>query len=225
MVIPLLKVCGLREASQAAAVAALGVDAVGVIAVAASPRWLEPSQRPGLFGAVLQAAPDCARVLVVADPAEEDLPSLDPARGGHNVVQFHGRETPEQLRQLRQRLAPELRFWKALRIRTPADLDQAQIYGEDVDALLIDAWVPGVLGGTGHRVPIEWLEHFQPALPWWLAGGVTPERVAPLLERLKPSGLDASSGVEIAPGLKDLARVEALVAAVAAARRGSVAEQ
>ena len=125
MVLPLLKVCGLREASQAAAVAALGVDAVGVIAVAASPRWLQPSLRPGLFAAVQQAGPTCGRVLVVADPAEEDLPALDPANGGHNVVQFHCQETPEQLRRLRRRLAPELMFWKALRIRTPADLDQA----------------------------------------------------------------------------------------------------
>ena len=224
MVKPRLKVCGLRETSQAAAVAALGVDAVGVIAVAASPRWLEPSQRPGLFAAVQQAAPGCERVLVVADPLEEDLPALDPARGGHNVVQFHGRETPEQLRQLRRRLAPELVFWKALRIRTPADLDQAERYADVADALLLDAWVPGVLGGTGHRVPTEWLQGFEPTLPWWLAGGVTAERVATLLERLQPHGLDASSGVEVSPGLKDLAKVEALVAAVAA-RRGSVAEQ
>lgn len=225
MVLPLLKVCGLREASQAAAVASLGVDAVGVIAVAASPRWLEPAQRPGLFAAVQQARPACERVLVVADPTDDELPWLDPDRGGHSVVQFHGQETPERLRELRQRLAPELRVWKALRIRTAADLKQVERYADGVEAVLLDAWVPGVLGGTGHRVPIEWLEDFQPPLPWWLAGGVTPERVAELLERLSPDGLDASSGVERRPGVKDLTRVQALVAAVTRARAGSMAQE
>jgi phosphoribosylanthranilate isomerase len=83
-----------------------------------------------------------------------------------------------------------------------------------VDALLLDAWVPGQLGGTGHPIPPEWLESFSPPLPWWLAGGITPERAPLLLQRLRPTGLDASSGVEDAPGEKNLLRVAALVAAV-----------
>jgi phosphoribosylanthranilate isomerase len=83
-----------------------------------------------------------------------------------------------------------------------------------VDALLLDAWVPDQLGGTGHPIPPEWLESFSPPLPWWLAGGITPERAPLLLQRLRPTGLDASSGVEDAPGEKNLLRVAALVAAV-----------
>ena len=83
-----------------------------------------------------------------------------------------------------------------------------------MDALLLDAWVPEQLGGTGHRIPIEWLEGWQPTLPWWLAGGIRADRVGPVLARLSPHGLDASSGVERAPGDKDLALVGQLVAAV-----------
>jgi phosphoribosylanthranilate isomerase len=83
-----------------------------------------------------------------------------------------------------------------------------------VDALLLDAWVPDRLGGTGHPIPPEWLAEFSPPLPWWLAGGITPERAPSLLQRLRPAGLDASSGVEDAPGEKNLDRVAALVAAV-----------
>lgn len=217
----LLKVCGLRKPDQAAAVAALGADAIGVIGVPQSPRWLEPAQRPALFEAIHRARPDCLGVLVVADPADAELEQLKPA-AGHQVLQLHGGETPERCQALRAVLGPDLILWKALRIRSEADLEQAEAYAAVVDALLLDAWVPDQLGGTGHRIPIEWLEGFQPRLPWWLAGGITPERLPQALQALAatpPVGVDASSGVERAPGDKDLARVEQLVAAVAAFRQ------
>ena len=83
-----------------------------------------------------------------------------------------------------------------------------------MDALLLDAWVPDQLGGTGHRIPIEWLEGWHCPMPWWLAGGIRADRVEAVLARLSPHGLDASSGVERAPGDKDLALVAQLVAAV-----------
>lgn len=218
---PWLKVCGLRTPEQASAVAALGVDAIGVIAVEASPRWLPPENRPALFAAVHQASSRCLGVLVVADPSDAELPVLGPA-GGHQVLQLHGQETPERCLQLRNALGPDLVLWKALRIRQPEDLQRAVDYGSVVDGLLLDAWVPDQLGGTGHRIPIEWLNGFEPPLPWWLAGGLTPERVAPALEALQdqpPSGLDVSSGVERAPGDKDLAKVQQLVAALAPFRQ------
>ncbi len=218
---PWLKVCGLRTPEQASAVAALGVDAIGVIAVEASPRWLPPEARPALFAAVHQSSSRCLGVLVVADPSDAELPVLGPA-GGHQVLQLHGQETPERCLQLRNALGSDLLLWKALRIRQPEDLQRAVDYGSVVDGLLLDAWVPDQLGGTGHRIPIEWLNGFEPPLPWWLAGGLTPERVAPALEALQdqpPSGLDVSSGVERAPGDKDLAKVQQLVAALAPFRQ------
>ena len=215
---PLLKVCGLTGPDQARAVAALGVDAIGVIGVPSSPRWVAPAERPSLFAAVAAQRPDCLRVLVVADPADGELPLLDGAGGGHGVVQLHGSETVERCGELRRRW-PDLLWWKALRIRSAADLAQAAAYAPVVDALLLDAWVPDQLGGTGHRLPLEWLAEFDPPLPWWLAGGITPERVGLVLAAVRPDGLDTSSGVEDAPGHKNLARVAQLVAAVGAARR------
>ena len=208
---PLLKICGLRSAEQAAAVARLGVDGIGVIAVEGTPRFVEAGLRPMLFGAVQAVAPSCRRVLVVADPDEGQLAELEAGRG-HTVVQLHGAETPERCQQLRQQLGCEL--WKALRIRSAADLDRAADYADVVDALLLDAWVPDQLGGSGHRIPIEWLERFAPPLPWWLAGGMRADRVPTVLARLRPTGLDASSGVERSPGDKDLVQVAALVAAI-----------
>ncbi|MEY4430233.1 MAG: hypothetical protein RLZZ533_169 [Cyanobacteriota bacterium] len=218
---PWLKVCGLRQPPQAAAVARLGADAIGVIGVPSSPRWLEPAQRAPLFAAVAAASPACLGVLVVADPEDSQLPQLG-AGHGHRVLQLHGAETVARCRHLRHVLGPELLLWKALRIRSPEDLAQAEAYAGCVDALLLDAWVPDQLGGTGHRIPIDWLQGFRPALPWWLAGGLSPERLAPALSGLAaapPDGVDVSSGVERAPGDKDLDRVAALLTALAPFRQ------
>ena len=93
-----------------------------------------------------------------------------------------------------------------------SDVERAQAYGGAVDALLLDAWVPDQLGGTGHSLPLDWLTDFQPPLPWWLAGGIRPETVPDLLARLHPDGLDASSGVETSPGEKNLERIGQLLA-------------
>ena len=211
MALPALKICGLRQPAQAAAVAALGVEAIGVIGVASSPRYLPPEQRQELFAAVTARAPACQGVLVVADPSDAELAQLVAGRG-HQVLQLHGEESPDRCRELRSQLGVEI--WKALRIRAPEDLQRAQAYGEVVDALLLDAWVPDQLGGTGHSLPLDWLIDFQPPLPWWLAGGIRAETVPALLSRLRPDGLDASSGVENSPGEKNLERIVQLLAAM-----------
>jgi len=214
---PWLKICGLRHNDQAAAVAAMGVQALGVIGVARSPRWLAPAQRPALFAAMAAANPACLGVLVVADPCDGDLDALGPGLG-HQVLQLHGQESPQRCAELKRHLG--LPLWKALRIRSGADLELALAYEGVVDGLLLDAWVPDQLGGTGQAIPIELLAGFRPGLPWWLAGGISPERVKPIFEQIRPDGLDASSAVECAPGEKILSRVAELVAAVAAWRQG-----
>ncbi|MFZ0409795.1 MAG: phosphoribosylanthranilate isomerase, partial [Cyanobium sp.] len=182
---PALKICGLRHPAQAAAVAALGVDAIGVIGVPASPRYLAPERRQQLFAAVTAGAASCRGVLVVADPEDGELALLAAGRG-HQVLQLHGEESPSRCRELRSQLDVEI--WKALRIRSAEDLERAQAYGEVVDALLLDAWVPDQLGGTGHSLPLDWLRDFRSPLPWWLAGGIRPETVPDLLAQLRPAG-------------------------------------
>jgi phosphoribosylanthranilate isomerase len=214
---PQLKVCGLRLPEQAAAIAALGVDAIGVIAVSSSPRHVPAPERPALFAAARGVNPGCRGVLVVADPADH---ALEPLQGshGHQIVQLHGAETPERCANLRERL-PGVALWKALRIRHADDLHQVARYAGVVDAVLLDAWAQGVLGGTGQRLPLDWLEGFSPAVPWWLAGGIAADTASAALRRVRPFGLDASSALEISPGVKDLERVRQLVAVVSAARQ------
>jgi phosphoribosylanthranilate isomerase len=216
---PRLKICGLRDPGQAAALAALGVDAIGVIAVAGSPRYVSAAERPGLFAAVRAVAPACQGVLVVADPDPADWSDLDPGRG-HHVIQLHGQESPRLCQQLRRQFGCQL--WKALRLRSPDDLQRAEAYAGVVDALLLDAWAPGQLGGTGRSFPLTWLRDWTAPLPWWLAGGVRAERVPELLSRVWPTGLDASSGVEHSPGNKDLAKVRELLACLPGRESGQL---
>lgn len=211
MSLPELKICGLRCPEQALAIAALGVEAIGVIGVPSSPRYLAAEPRQKLFAALEARFPSCQRVLVVADPRDEELPLLEGSRG-HTVVQLHGMERPERCAELRRRLG--VRIWKALRIRSPEDLGSATPYQGVADALLLDAWAADQLGGTGRRLPLDWLDDFAPSLPWWLAGGITPEGLRTVLGRLRPDGLDVSSGVEESPGVKNLSRVEDLIRAL-----------
>ncbi len=208
---PLLKICGLRQPDQAAAIAGMGVAAIGVIAVESSPRFVPPERRAELFLAAKTARPACLGVLVVADPQPADLDWLGSGRS-HDILQLHGQESAERCRELRQSLG--VKVWKALRLRDRSDLNRAADYAHHVDGLLLDAWAADQLGGTGQRLPLAWLEGFKSEVPWWLAGGITSDALPEILGRVRPDGLDVSSAVEKSPGDKDLEGVAKLVRAV-----------
>jgi phosphoribosylanthranilate isomerase len=209
--LPLLKICGLRQPDQAAAIASMGVAAIGVIAVASSPRFVPPERRAELFLAAKTVRPSCLGVLVVADPQAADLDWLGGGQG-HDILQLHGQESAERCQELRQSLG--VKVWKALRLRDRTDLNRAALYAPHVDGLLLDAWVADQLGGTGQRLPLEWLQGFKPEVPWWLAGGIASQALPEILSRVRPDGLDVSSAVEKSPGDKDLEGVAKLVRAV-----------
>ena len=208
---PLLKICGLRQPDQAAAIAGMGVAAIGVIAVQSSPRFVPPERRAELFLAAKTARPACLGVLVVADPQAADLEWLGCGQG-HDILQLHGQESAERCQELRQSLG--IKVWKALRLRDRNDLNRAALYSHHVDGLLLDAWAPDQLGGTGQRLPLAWLQGFKPEVPWWLAGGVASQALPEILSQVRPDGLDVSSAVEKSPGDKDLEGVAKLVRAV-----------
>lgn len=214
-----LKICGLTNGDQASAIAAMGVQAIGVIGVADTPRFVDPARRRGIFGRLTDEHPLLQRVWVVADCSDQDLERGLTGDGRPSVVQLHGEESPQRCAELRQRY-PDVQWWKALRLRGRDDLDQLDRYAIGVDALLLDAWSPTQLGGTGHRLDPSWLglvdERINSAVPWWLAGGISAEWVPTLLNAARPFGLDASSRLERSPGIKDLGLVEELVEALRA---------
>jgi phosphoribosylanthranilate isomerase len=97
-----------------------------------------------------------------------------------------------------------------LRVRSIEHLAQAGNYMKYIDTLLLDAYHPQQLGGTGQTLDWQMLEQFKPSCPWLLAGGITPDNVVNALNQLQPDGIDLSSGVESTPGDKDLNKVALL---------------
>jgi phosphoribosylanthranilate isomerase len=132
-----------------------------------------------------------------------------------NAIQLHGNESPQFCQALRTAL-PHCELIKAFRIKDSEVLDRTKDYETVVDTLLLDAYHPhaqhpGQYGGTGQAIEWNLLQTFQPTIPWLLSGGLTPENVLDALQLSQPSGIDVSSGVEIAPGNKDLEKVQQLL--------------
>ncbi|MEQ8757092.1 MAG: phosphoribosylanthranilate isomerase [Coleofasciculus sp. G1-WW12-02] len=200
-----VKICGITKPEQGQAIAQMGATALGFICVPASPRYVTPNQI-GLIVDSLTISVDTVGVFANAS-VKEICATVVPGR--LSAIQLHGNESPEFCTQLRQFL-PEIEMIKALRVKTPDDLHLAYRYVNYVDTLLLDAYHPQMLGGTGKTLDWETLAEFHPPLPWFLAGGLTPENILEALKRLHPNGIDVSSGVERSPGDKDLDKVALL---------------
>jgi phosphoribosylanthranilate isomerase len=136
------------------------------------------------------------------------------------VLQLHGAETPEEAAELRA--AGPWRVWKAVRVRDEEDLlDAVDLYAEVVDGLLLDGWSAHAEGGTGTRFDWDDVAPHRVLLPETceliVAGGLTSESVAHMVDVLRPDVVDVSSGVESAPGRKSASKMAAFVASARAA--------
>ena len=131
-----------------------------------------------------------------------------------DVVQFHGGETAEWLGLLKQHVSHEL--WKAIGVKSAETLANALRFKGAADRLLYDA-APGVLPG-GNGLALDWslLAGFCHQMPWGLAGGLTPDNVAEAIRITGAPLVDASSGLESAPGVKDAGKIRAFVQAARA---------
>ena len=200
-----VKICGITKPEQGQAIAQLGATALGFICVPASPRYVTPGQIRAVVERLLLPI-DC--IGVFADTTCEEICEIV-ANAGLSAVQLHGNESPEFCEKLRYFL-PEIEILKALRVKTPECLERAVTYASCIDTLLLDAYHPQVLGGTGKTLDWVTLRQFRPSIPWLLAGGLTPDNILDALSELQPSGIDLSSGVERSPGDKDLDKVSLL---------------
>ncbi|MCL1463553.1 phosphoribosylanthranilate isomerase [Argonema galeatum] len=200
-----VKICGITKPEQGDAIARLGATALGFICVPTSPRYVTPAQ---IRAVVEQLSVDVDRIGVFANTTIELICQIVTS-ARLNGVQLHGNESPEFCHQLRQFL-PTVELIKAHRVQTPESLIQTDAYTSAVDTLLLDAYHPTQLGGTGKTLDWATLRQFLPKLPWFLAGGLTPDNVLDALSQVHPSGIDLSSGVELSPRDKDLDKVAQL---------------
>ncbi|PHJ63309.1 N-(5'-phosphoribosyl)anthranilate isomerase [Nostoc linckia z18] len=200
-----VKICGITQPEQSIAIASLGATALGFICVPSSPRYVTTSQ---IQAAVAQLPENIDKIGVFANASIDAIKQIV-IDSGLTGVQLHGDESPEFCDQLRQALS-NIEILKAFRIRTPEQLQTTANYTNYVDTLLFDAYHPQQLGGTGKTLDWKMLQQYSSNRPWFLAGGLTTDNIIQALSQVNPSGIDLSSGLERAPGDKDLAKVALL---------------
>jgi phosphoribosylanthranilate isomerase len=206
-----VKICGITKVEQGIAIASLGAQSLGFICVQASPRYISPET---IRLIVEQLPENVDRIGVFANITIDNICQVV-AEANLTGVQLHGDETVEYCDRLREFL-PGIEIIKALRVKTYETLDTATIYATHVDTLLLDAYHPDQLGGTGKTLDWQMLAEFRPKCPWLLAGGLNPDNVLNAIAIFSENqdnnfgGIDLSSGVEIAPGNKDLTKVAQL---------------
>ena len=199
-----IKVCGLTDPQQAAACAALGADAIGLIFYPPSPRYVEPSRAAEIAAAVRGKAAAVGVFVNVA--AEEILAGVE--RWGLTYVQLHGNEPPEEVVRLKR---AGVRVIKALFLEKEPGFARVSAY--TADGFLLECGIGKLPGGNARRWDWSQAAGLAP-VPTILAGGLDPDNIVRAVSLARPDAVDVSSGVEAAPGYKDLKKVEAFIAAV-----------
>lgn len=208
-----VKICGLRDAASLAAAVDAGASYVGLVFFPKSPRHLDIEDARVLAQAV---PPGIAKVGLVVDADDallDEITTLVPL----DILQLHGAETPARVGEIRARLG--LPIMKAVGVADQGDLAAIDAYAQVADQILVDAKPPkdaDLPGGNGLSFDWRLIAGRRWAVPWMLAGGLTPETVGEAIALTGAAQVDVSSGVESAPGVKDAARIAAFCAAARA---------
>ena len=195
-----VKICGFTREVDALAAAKLGVDAIGLVFYPASPRSVTIERAKEIVTA-LPAFVTVVGLFVDAEPT-----SIHDVLGQVHIdcLQFHGDETPEACRVYGKP------YIKAVRMKAATDIAQLEHGYADAAGLLLDAYHPGVKGGTGSS--FDWgLIPRQCRLPIILAGGLSPENAELAVQQVRPYAVDVSSGVEAGKGIKDATKMAAFI--------------
>lgn len=202
-----IKICGITREADALAAARCGANAIGLVFYAVSPRHVTPARA----AQILRALPPFVTSvgLFVNATAENVAQTLAVARV--NLLQFHGDETPAYCRQIANESG--MPYMKALRVRAGLNLLQCARDYHDAKALLLDAYVEGLHGGSGATFDWGLIPRDLP-LPVVLSGGLTPQNVCAAVKAVRPWAVDVSSGVESSKGIKDEAKIAAFVTGV-----------
>ena len=210
---PAVKICGLTREEDAAAAEQAGAAYLGVI-LAGGPRQLTPAHARLVLGARRHTV---RRVAVFGDQPEEEV-SVLAGMLDLDVIQLHGSRTADAVSRIAAQSAREV--WPVLRVAGTTLPEDAEALARVAGTLVLDAHVVGQLGGTG--VALDWsglardvtaLRRVVPGVRLVLAGGLRPANVGQATQLLSPEVVDVSSGVEIAPGVKDPALVRQFVKA------------
>jgi phosphoribosylanthranilate isomerase len=209
-----IKICGITSADAADAAMRAGADFAGLNFYPGSPRNLTQDQASSLAARIRGRS---RLVVLLADARDAEIAAAI-AAAKPDFIQLHGRETPERVAAVRLHFG--LPVIKAISIADAADLAQVSAFEGVADMMLFDAKAPpNALRPGGHGVAFDWqlLRGRTFARPWLLAGGITSENVGRAIHSAAAPGVDVSSGVETAPGIKSADMIREFVAAVRSA--------
>jgi phosphoribosylanthranilate isomerase len=212
----LVKICGLRTPEALDAALAAGADLVGFVFFPPSPRHVGFEAVRALGERVQGRA---RKVALSVDASDTDLAMLVEALKP-DLLQLHGKETPERVATLRSRF--HLPVMKALPVESKSDLAPVRIYEKVADRILFDARAPREAtrpGGLGKSFDWRLLEGLDLQVPFMLSGGLDAGNVAEALRITRAPSVDVSSGVERSPGDKDPDKIHAFVRAARTAFR------
>ena len=209
----LVKICGITSIEQALKVAELGTNAIGIISVDESPRYISPEKKKEIFKTLKNLYPKIDRVSVVKNSPFDSIIKSFLGEPSETIIQLHGDEDIDYCQKLKQRI-PNVGLWKAFRIKNKEDIEKIKPYENFIDAILLDSWNKETYGGSGIRIEQNYLEDISFSKPWWIAGGVSSDWIDVILEKIKPNGIDISSSVEISPGIKDLEKTKQIISEI-----------
>ena len=206
----LVKICGITTKEQAFKIAEMGVDAIGIISVKESPRYIINKNKVDIFKNLKSFFPKIKRVSVVKNCPSDLIIENFRVEPIETTLQLHGDEGIDYCQKIRKEI-PDVEIWKAFRINSKKDLEKIKPYEKFVDAILLDSWNKETYGGSGQKINSAYLEDINFCRPWWLAGGISIDWIDEILNIIKPHGLDISSSIETSPGVKDLKKTESLI--------------
>jgi phosphoribosylanthranilate isomerase len=207
---PLVKICGLSTPATLDAALDAGADMVGFVFFPKSPRHVDWATARALG----LKARGRAKIVALSVDADDDALKRIVDALAPDLLQLHGRETPARVKRIAELC--DRPTMKAIGVATSRDFAAAEPYEGVTAFLLIDAKPPRdatLPGGNGRPFAWSLARDFRPRRPWLLSGGLDPETVEAAIAQSGASGVDVSSGVESAPGVKDPARIRAFVAA------------
>lgn len=199
-----VKICGITDEKQAREISLAGADYIGVVLFPKSPRFVNLQKLKEIKSSISNTT---KLVAVVVNPdiklCRELLEIVD-------LIQFHGEEDIEFIE-----LFPKDKVIKAFRIRDEKDLEKLKPFMEKDYLILIDAYKEGEYGGTGSSINMEIIKRVCDLYDKVIvAGGLSAENVREIIKSAKPFGVDASSKLEIKPGIKDMDKVREFIKAV-----------
>lgn len=206
-----IKICGIRDEAAMDAAAEAGATHIGLVHYEPSPRHVTLDQAAKLR----MRAPSSLKVVLLLVNQEPKPTALAIEAVRPDVVQFHGSETAEWLKVVKENAPVEV--WKARGLQNAQTLERAKAYEGAADMLLFDAPAQKLPGGNGTAFDWTLLKGYDGKLPYGLAGGLDPDNVAQAIRETDAMLVDTSSGTESEPGVKDLEKIRAFCEAARSA--------